>query len=256
MTSRYFVESRIEEPLGSATLTGSEAQHLLRVKRAKVGDRVTLFDGSGDEFSAELVAIDRTTAKLSILQRHTIDRERIDTIVLAVSLPKGDRQRVLIEKAVEIGVSRLVPIRTTRSNDFYSDKSLERWQRYVVEASKQCGRNRLMVIDPPQDFTDEFVRSLQPARNAATSIKVAGPYGWIAHPYEVKGQDAAAPPPLPEEPPARTENWIAIGPEGGFTSDEVREAQRQDWYRLDLGPRLLRVETAAIVAVSRFDRDS
>ena len=251
MSARYFIESRIEPEQTTATLSGPEAQHLLRVMRASVGDQITLFDGSGVEFTAEIVATDRHAADFTILQRQIVNRERPIPIVLAVSFPKGDRQRVLIEKAVEIGVHRLIPIRTAYSNDFYSAKSIERWERYVIEASKQCGRNRLMAIDEPQSLTDQLLPALnvpiqsdQPQSNRTS--------GWIAHPYAVPSASSSGPTAAkPTSPP--TEHWIAIGPEGGFSPDEVELAQQLGWHRMELGPRILRVETAAIVAVSRFD---
>src|SRR5690606_32869891 len=97
------------------TLDGSEAHHLLHVLRAAPGMSVTLFDGSGAEFEAEVAACKRSTIELRILQRREVDRELPYPLVLGVPLPKGDRQRWIVEKAVELGVTRLVPLITERS---------------------------------------------------------------------------------------------------------------------------------------------
>ena len=112
MAERYFVDSLIEED--PIVLSGSEAQHLVKVMRAAEGDVVTLFDGSGAEFSAQVVAIGRTQAELAITERIEVDRETRAPITLGVALPKGDRQRWLVEKVVELGVARLVPLKVDR----------------------------------------------------------------------------------------------------------------------------------------------
>jgi 16S rRNA (uracil1498-N3)-methyltransferase len=226
MIRRYFSNEPVSEAV--VTLRDEEAHHLLHVLRASAGLRVTLFDGSGDEFDAEVVACTRSTVELKVLARREVSRELPFPLTLGVTLPKGDRQRWLVEKAVELGVARLVPLRTERSQAT-GDKPGDKLARYVIEASKQCGRNRLMQIEPLHDWS-EWLRL--PNESKSPSRK------WVADPAgDPFSSDAF------EEISA---TFIAIGPEGGLTDDELAAAQAAGWQLLSLGPRILRVETAAI----------
>lgn len=228
MTHRYFVDRQIKEE--TATLTGPEAHHLLHVMRAKPGDEVVLFDGTGDEFTAEVKALRRSEVDLVIVGQESVDRELPYSLILGVALPKGDRQRWLVEKTVELGVTRLVPLETTRSVAQPNRKAMERLRRAVVEASKQCGRNRLMEIAPAQDWTGFL--------NSTTDV----PVRLLAHPTSES---------LPLQPAqARTGTIaLAVGPEGGFTTEEVDQAVDLGWISTSLGPRILRIETAAVSLV-------
>src|SRR5262249_3330532 len=112
MSERFFASS----PIGGnrATLSGTEAHHLSHVLRAKAGELITVFDGSGDEFSARIESIGRSEIELAILDRQSMNRESVVRLTLAVALPKGERQRWLIEKAVELGVAQIIPLSTKR----------------------------------------------------------------------------------------------------------------------------------------------
>ena len=241
MSNRYFVETPITGD--NARLDGAEAHHLAHVMRAKVGDEVTLFDGSGTEFIARVVAIGRSSVDLAVLARQEIDRELPRRITLAVSLPKGDRQRWLVEKATELGMARLVPLVTERSVAQPVASALVRLERSVIEASKQCGRNRLMQISEPLRWRD-FV--------AGTP---ANAFRWIAHPSFRRSEPLSLRERVGvresiDEASCAAEFIFAVGPEGGFTDDEVRKALDAGWQSLSLGPRILRVETAAIALAS------
>ncbi|NQT14332.1 MAG: 16S rRNA (uracil(1498)-N(3))-methyltransferase, partial [Planctomycetes bacterium] len=113
MTDRYYVQPPISGE--TAKLAGQEAHHLTHVMRASPGSRVILFDGSGIEFSAQVERITRTEVHLAILSRADVDRESSPHLTLGAPLPKGDRQRWLVEKSVELGVGRFVPLATARS---------------------------------------------------------------------------------------------------------------------------------------------
>lgn len=251
MSDRFFVQPCIPNDIDQVTLDGSEGHHLARVMRAKIGDSVSLFDGSGFEFDGVIKDIKRDRVDLSIESRTEVNRERAERIHLAVALPKGDRQKTVIEKSVELGVHRLIPLKTDRSQQAYSDKSADRWTRYVIEASKQCRRNRLMEIANPIEM-GELVK-------ARTEFESCGDFEcWISHPRDAEGADTVDS--LSNTTSIATpasggtrDILIAIGPEGGFTSDEFRAAMEQGWRRLDLGPRILRIETAALAAVCQFD---
>lgn len=228
MSERFFVETEIVG--ASAVLTGHEAHHLTHVMRGHVGQQIVVFDGGGSEFLARIEQVGRREVALAIVEARHISREAAATIVLAVALPKGERQKWLVEKAVEVGVARLVPLRTSRSVADAGDKATERLARVVIEASKQCGRNRLMKIDPQVEFAD--LLSLAPL--SACRL--------IAHPSGEAVASAIA---------HRTgETWLAVGPEGGFTDQEIAAAEHAGWASVTLGRRILRVETAAVALSS------
>ena len=152
MSDRYFVDEPISP--GRVVLAGPEAHHLIHVMRAAPGMRVVLFDGSGAEFPAVVHQVGRNEVELSVVSREEVNRELPVEVTLGVALPKGDRQKWLVEKAVELGVTRIVPLRTQRGVAQPVEQALVRLRRSVVEASKQCGRNRLLQIDQPQGWSD------------------------------------------------------------------------------------------------------
>jgi 16S rRNA (uracil1498-N3)-methyltransferase len=221
--------------LGDVRLDGAEAHHLLHVLRAKPGLEVVLFDGSGAEFDATVQQTDRAAVYLNVSKRREADREPAVAVTLGVALPKGDRQRWLVEKATELGVARLVPLITMRGVAQPVGAALERFRRGVIEAAKQCGRNRLMDVGEPQPWA-EFVGGQAPV--AATRL--------LAHPGGIALSAA-----LRSDGGAAGEIWLAIGPEGGWTESEVRQALDAGWLAVDLGRRLLRTETAAIALAAR-----
>lgn len=238
MTQRYFVESTIEQP--EVELAGDEARHLAQVMRGRIGQTVVLFDGSGREFDARIVHIDRTHVSLAVEAEREVDRESAVKLTLAVALPKGDRQRWMIEKAVELGVQRLVPLQTRRGVAQPLSRSLERLRRIVIAASKQCGRNRLMEIAPPAEARGFFADAEQPDDC------------WIAHPGGAPLGSLVQP-----SPPRSFTCRVAVGPEGGWTDEELDAASAAGWERVDLGPRILRVETATLLLAAAFSlRDS
>ena len=161
----------------------------------------------------------------------SIAKRRRRALTLGVwRLPKGDRQKWLVEKATELGVARLVPLVTERAVAQPSENALERLRRAVIEASKQCGRNRLMEIALPKSW-DEFLTA---------NNQVA--YRLVAHPSA-------------EEPLSsylQASIVAAIGAEGGFTDEEIARAESQGWKSIGLGPRTLRVETAAVALAARL----
>lgn len=232
MADRYFVEAPI---VGDrARLIGDEAHHLLHVMRAKVGQPTTLFDGSGAEFRARVERLGRNEVELSIVEWAIVDRELPLELTLAVALPKGDRQRWLVEKAVELGVARLVPLETARGVAQGGDKAVVRLRRAVIEASKQCGRNRLLEIAAGQSWA-EF----------ASADRPPGCLRVLADPSGQANLSEA----LRLDPAVRCLQ-AAVGPEGGWTEDELSVARDRGWQVVGLGPRILRVETAALAIAS------
>ncbi|MCS6864513.1 MAG: 16S rRNA (uracil(1498)-N(3))-methyltransferase [Gemmataceae bacterium] len=226
MSERFFTP----EPLspGEFQLTGAEAHHLAAVCRYRPGDRIVLFNGDNSEYPADVVAVGKRSVTLRILSREWADRELKYPLIVGCALPKGDRADFLIEKLTELGVTQFVPLITARSIVQPKSTVVEKFARMVVEASKQCGRNRLMVIAAPQRW-ESFIRNPDlPAQR------------FVLHPRT----DATT------LPPAAQAVAVAIGPEGGLTEEEVTSAVAAQWQVAHLGPRILRIETAAVAAAA------
>lgn len=230
MPRRFFVDTPIS---GShAEISGAEANHIANVIRLGPGDIVILFDGSGCEFDAEIVRASRNQVSLQITGTRDVSREPAIELSLAVALPKGDRQKWLVEKLVELGVSQLVPIQCERSVAVASQKSVDRMTRYAIESSKQCGRTRLMQIPQAIDFQqllelDEPVRLIALPGESVTGIS------------EIEQLVQSA-----------KQATIAVGPEGGFTDHESASALEAGWQKFTVAKTVLRVETAAVAVAS------
>ncbi|MCP4193615.1 MAG: 16S rRNA (uracil(1498)-N(3))-methyltransferase [Planctomycetaceae bacterium] len=253
MSRRFYSPESLT--LGHCCLEGAEAHHLLRVMRAKVGDQVILFDGGGDEFEARVHRLGRNDVEFEILSQRAINRELTRTVKFAVALPRGDRSEWLTQKLVELGVFELTPWQTQRSVALPNVKTVQRLKRQVIEAAKQCGRNRLMRIEKPVAFEDHVVVDQQAIRLFAHPAQAMpdtdGPAMSLSELVEqgVVEQGVVEQGVVEQSVVEQSVNRsivVGIGPEGGFTDDEVRQAQRQGWQAVDLGRRILRTETAAL----------
>jgi 16S rRNA (uracil1498-N3)-methyltransferase len=222
MSERFYINSPLGP--GKIRLEGPEAHHLGTVCRVRPGDAVCLFNGDGRQYPARVLAAGRKEVQLEIVEVETAKTELPFRLEVAVPLPKGDRAQFLVEKLTELGVTTFVPLQTSRSVVHPREGKMEKLQRYVIEASKQCGRNVLMKVEPPRPWMD-YVKSDPPA-----SLKVVAQVGAEAG-----------------TPAATTEMIVAVGPEGGFTNEEIETARQRGWQITGLGPRVLRVETAAIL---------
>jgi 16S rRNA (uracil1498-N3)-methyltransferase len=229
MSERFFTTTPPRD--GRAVLAGDEARHLAKVLRAREGDAVVLFDGRGRSWSARVARIGRDTVDLDTGAPQIETAGAAVRLTLAVALPKGDRQKWLVEKLTELGVAALVPLETSRGVAEATDGARARLERGVIEACKQCGRNTLMQI-----AAGRRLDRLLAEAGADTRIVIADPGGGPL--------DAAA--------PTAAEVMALVGPEGGFTADEVAAAEAAGAVRVSLGPHILRVETAAIAVAARF----
>ena len=225
MSHRFFLSQTPTED--TARLEGDEARHLARVMRAKTGDTVELFDGQGTSWTATVQAIQRNHVSLRLDQKQSEIISNKPNITLAVALPKGDRQKWLIEKITELGTDSLVPLTTTRSVAEPTAAAISRLQRGVIESCKQSGRNRLLEITQPQSLHNLLTTS-------SASLRIlACPDGTPMQSILLKPIDNIL---------------IAIGPEGGFTDEEIRTANASGFAQMSLCQNILRIETAAIAA--------
>ena len=228
MADRFFCSER---PVGGLlTIAGDEAHHLTRVRRVGVGEVVIVFDGRGGGWRAQVHEIARDRVTLGVVEPVAPGPTLPCELTLATAMPKGDRAEWLVEKATELGVARLVPLLTARTIVDPRAGKLDRLRRRVVEATKQCGRDRLMEIGEPVQWADF-------ARYALPSV------GLVAHPGGVSALNwprAGADRPI----------TLAIGPEGGFTDEEIEMSRSADWRPVSLGPTLLRIETAGLAGAA------
>jgi len=211
----------------NAVLDPDETRHLRNVVRLKTGDTVRVFDGNGREFECQIVEIKKFETTLSIIQevQPTSPESTLD-LTLAVAMLKGEKFDLVVQKAVELGVKTLVPLRTIRC-DIRSKDSLkrhQRWQKIALEALKQTGRATLMQVAEPIAF-DEFVSGL--ANDAVILFSERG----------------GRPLTLESQPKKLT---AVIGPEGGWDDSEIELARNVGIRIVTLGGRILRAETAAI----------
>jgi 16S rRNA (uracil1498-N3)-methyltransferase len=228
MSERFLLDSPPRD--GRATLTGDEARHLARVLRAKVGDEIRVFDGGGQEWPAQVAMINRDNVTLSLGAPLPPQPGPARPLTIAVALPKGDRQKWLVEKLTELGAQRLVPLVTARGVAEATASAQARLARGVIEACKQCGRNTLMEIAAPA--TLEALADRHP-----DALRL------IAHPGGGPLDDVIR--------AGSGEIVAAVGPEGGFTPDEIAAAERLGFERVSLGPHILRIETAAIAIAAQ-----
>lgn len=234
MTRRFYLPKSYEHE--ALILQGGEAHHLTRVLRLQSGDEVVVFDGQGGEALTRIEALADDRVELRVCERRTGRTESAIELTLAVAVPKGDRFDWLVEKATELGVARLVPLRTARSVVDPRESKLDRLRKTIVEASKQCNRSRLMELTAPADWT-EFLEAYGPTAQGAGGNRL-----WIADP-------AGDPVPLSglaELGAGENRMVAAIGPEGGFTADELERGRQSGARLVSLGPRILRIETAAV----------
>jgi 16S rRNA (uracil1498-N3)-methyltransferase len=215
---------------GPVEIDGPEGRHLVAVMRVRPGDRVYLFNGDGRQYPAEVEEVSRHAVVVRVLGVESPACERTARLEVATPLPRGDRAAFLIEKLTELGVTAFVPLATMHSVVHPREGKLDRLERQVIEASKQCGRNVLMTVAPLTEWREYCRREDLPA------LKL------LAHP----GGDSL---PLPD--PA-ADVVLAIGPEGGFHEDEAEQARQAGWRAVGLGPRVLRVETAALALAAWF----
>ena len=210
-------------------------RHALRALRLRQGERLVLFDGRGGEYLAQLVDAREPEAEVQVIGHDPREAELPWPIVVAQGLSSGDRMDWTVEKSVELGAATIVPLAMARSVVRLSgDRAASRrdhWQALAIAASEQCGRNRIARVEPVQSLTD-FLR----ASDGDAMRVVLVPGGTSLN---------ALPAPAPGRPVV-----LLTGPEGGFADDELAAASTSGFVAMSLGPRVLRTETAAAVAIA------
>lgn len=227
----------VDQPLATGSellLPDAAAYHVARVLRLRAGAPLVLFDGSGGDFRAAIVAVEGDRVRVSVGERSAGLRESPLAITLVQAVSRGERMDWTLQKATELGVKRIQPVLSTRSvvrlDEQQAARKLRHWQAIVGAACEQCGRSVLPEIRPPLDLA----RFLAEAPREGQRL-VLSPTG----PASLAGLASMA---------ARVE--LLIGPEGGLDDAEIDAAARAGFAPVRVGPRVLRTETAGIVALA------
>ena len=231
MTLRVFVEALLSAG-AEFELAEGPARHV-QVRRAQPGGALVLFDGRGGEWSAEVVAMGRTSVTVRTLVHDPVERESSHALTIALGMPANERMDMLVEKATELGVAAIQPLVTERSvlrlTGERAERKLEHWQAIAVAACEQCGRTRVPELHP--------VRALS---SWLDDLPVA-PARWLLQPGA----------PLPSDQGLASARAVVLsGPEGGLSAVEADAAARHGFVPLGLGARILRADTAPLVMLA------
>ncbi|TWH76134.1 16S rRNA (uracil1498-N3)-methyltransferase [Azomonas agilis] len=227
--SRFFVDFPLS--LGQHRLPEAQAHYMARVLRLGVGDWVQLFDGSGQEYRGRLTHLDKKALEVCLDERLEGMPESPLAVHLGQGLSRGERMDWAIQKATELGVTEITPLVTERCEvrlkDERADKRLAHWRQIVISACEQCGRSVLPKIHPPMLLEDWLAQ-------------VQADLKWVLHPVASALTS--------EQVPKRLA--MLIGPEGGLSDTDMQAATVQGFQGIRLGPRILRTETAPVVALT------
>lgn len=231
--------SRIFQPVALAV--GSEIQldeaathHIARVLRASVDEELILFNGEGGEYAAVITRIDKKSVTVKIKNFIERDTESPLELCLAQGISRGEKMDYTIQKAVELGVKKIFPLLTERCNVKLDadrrEKRFQHWRSIIIGACEQSGRNKIPEILAPQTLP-QFLE------------QTTADWKFVLAPQAEKKLSAYS-------IPKNSRVILLIGPEGGLSDKEIEFAQRHDFLPLNLGPRILRTETAAVAAMT------
>jgi 16S rRNA (uracil1498-N3)-methyltransferase len=233
MVPRFYLDAALRA--GSVcTLPEDSAHHAVHVLRLREDDEVTLFNGRGGEYAARIASMQRLKISIDVLQHRAVERESPLRITLVQGVSAGERMDSTVRKAVELGVAAIQPVLATRSvarpKGDRADSRREHWQKIVIAACEQCGRNRIPEVRPLvslQDYRSETAMRilLSPAARLPFSKAVSTGESFV----------------------------LAAGPEAGFTAEEEAALAAGGFVPASLGSRVLRTETAAVAALAALN---
>lgn len=231
----YIPNPRIEN--GLLKIEGDEVKHIRKVLRLKTGDEILVFDGLGKEFEGTIVEEGRSSVMVKIQDMLSPKRDSPLEVTLAQSLLKGEKMDYLIQKATELGVKEIIPFFSSRSVPLLeksrSLKRHHRWEKIAVEAAKQCGRGVVPKIESLQTYSGMLHAA------SADQLRLI-----LWERDGIKLRD------MLEGSKERRKVFFMIGPEGGFSQDEIEKAERVGFIAVTLGRRILRAETASLCFLS------
>ena len=218
-------------------LSENAARHAIKALRLREGDELVLFDGNGGEYSSRIIRIDRD--RVSVMVQEWSDRECESSIAMTLvqALQAGEKMDLTVQKAVELGVTRIVPVMSRRSVVRLSGERAQRrgvhWRAVAVSACEQCGRNRVPEIGELEDLSQWLSR---PAGDGALRL--------MLDPFSPRTLDTLV------QPKEGACIELLIGAEGGFSPEEKVLAEQAGFIPIRLGPRVLRTETAGLAALA------
>jgi 16S rRNA (uracil1498-N3)-methyltransferase len=213
-------------------IDGENARYLSSVLRVKPGELLTILDGLGNRYMCRISSIHRKEVRAEKIAQEAYSTESPVEIILAQGLPKGDKMDLIIQKTTELGVKKIIPLITERSQVRHTDK-IERWRKIALSASQQSGRERIPDITHTMGFK-EFLERPKTGHGIILSEEDGE---QNLKKILINLQDSK-------------EITLIVGPEGGFSKDEVKTAVQKGFLSASLGPRILRTETAPIAAIS------
>ncbi|MDA8441196.1 MAG: 16S rRNA (uracil(1498)-N(3))-methyltransferase [Peptococcaceae bacterium] len=219
------------------SIRDQEAHHLYKVLRLVAGEQIVAFDNSGLEYRALIQSVTDGEVRCQIIAVVTTNKEAPLDVYLVQGLPKADKMELIIQKTTELGIKGLYPVRTSRAIVQLEGKKamerVERWQKIAAEAAKQCGRSVVPSIQPVMSL-GEALKNLPPMVNILACYEAEATQG-LKRALETYEQGPIA---------------IVVGPEGGFTEQEIELLRAQGAMSISLGPRILRTETAGLAALT------
>lgn len=216
----------------TVTLDFEQTRHLRDVLRLCQAEKVRVFDGKGNEFFCEIETIEKKETLLKVVEEvsPTAPESGLD-LTLAVALLKGEKFDLVVQKAVELGAVKLVPLNTKRADAKFAgaEKKLQRWRKIIIDATKQCGRARLMQVEMPTEFREFIKHSVSRRLDGENLILFAERGGKSFSTIKINKKMTAV-----------------IGSEGGWEDAEIEAARKNDFQIITLNGRIMRAETAAI----------
>lgn len=223
------------------SLTDDQAHYLRRVLRLKLGDSVIVFNGAGDEYLALVATLSRDRTVLRLETELQPLPESPLKITLLQSLVKNDAMDMIVQKATELGIYKIIPVISEFSiiklDHDRATRRIAHWEKISASSCEQCGRHRPLIIDEPQSLATELTRI---------------PTEHLKLVLQPPGADQLPEASLPTNPPGGI--TVLIGPEGGLSERDTQEADRAQFASVTLGPRILRTETAALTACALLQR--
>jgi 16S rRNA (uracil1498-N3)-methyltransferase len=223
-------------------LPAAQAAHLVRVLRLGAGDALVLFNGRGGEFAATIESAQRDRVQARIGAHLPIDRESALSTTLLQGIARGEKMDHVVQKATELGVTRIIPVMSARSTVRLdaqgAGRKQQHWQSVAIAACEQSGRNRVPTVELPMSLTDACGATDAALKLALLPEPAASSLRSLLGPVITTLPSIA----------------LLVGPEGGLDEDELRIAQRTGFVACSLGPRILRTETAApaVLAALQF----
>lgn len=227
----YLPQSLISD--NEVDLDGNALRHVIQVLRLKPGHPLILFNGEGGEYTAELIRVEKRRATVRVGGFQNISRESKLFTHVGLGIPKSERMDLALQKAVELGVNEITPLFTehcvVQLNDSRVVKKKKHWQAIIISACEQSGRNTIPTLNTPKSFNQWLSSS-----NGMTKLIL----------------DPAASTTLASIKADTTQVTMVVGPEGGFSRAEIKQALENNFMRVTLGPRVLRTESAAIASLA------